>query len=100
MWQHRQAIGLVGIKDWQSGDTLQQRLREMVEFHMSVAMHVPIHYVKPVQIHQTPLVGLIIIRKIIMVWVPGLVDFMKYERGNLIFRRLIWAPVMDFTPGM
>lgn len=101
---HEQAIGLVGIS-WIGNpeDTLQQRLREMVRIsYVRCDACADSPYVKPVQesirSRRYPLVrGLYyIIKENYYGLGSGLVDFMKYERGQLIFRRAYLGPVMDF----
>ena len=101
---HPKAIGLVGIS-WIGNpeDSSQQRLREKVRLaylRCDVCSDTP--YVKPVQesirSRRYPLVrGLYYILKENYYGLgSGLVDFMKYERGQLIFRRAYLGPVMDF----
>lgn len=101
---HPNAVGLVGIS-WIGNpeDSAQQKLREQVRIAYVRCDQCPdTPFVKPVQAsiksHRYPLVrGLYYaVKENYYGLGSGLVDFLKYERGQLIFRRAYLAPVMDF----
>ncbi len=98
------AIGLVGI-NWIGNpeDTAQVRLLKKVKIsYVQCELCVDSPYVKPTQAgiltKRYPLVrGLYYILKENYNGLgSGFATFMKYERGQLIFRRAYLAPVMDF----
>ena len=99
-----EAIGLVGI-NWIGNpeDTAQVRLLKKVKIsYVQCQLCVDSPYVKPTQAgiltKRYPLVrGLYYILKENYNGLgSGFTTFMKYERGQLIFRRAYLAPVMDF----
>jgi phosphate transport system substrate-binding protein len=98
------AIGLVGIS-WIGNpeDTAQVRMLKKVKFgYVQCGQCADSPYVKPTQAgiisRRYPLVrGLYYILKENFNGLgSGFTTFMKYERGQLIFRRAYLAPVMDF----
>lgn len=98
------AVGLVGIS-WIGNpeDTAQLRMLKKVKIgYVQCALCVDSPYVKPTQAgiltRRYPLVrGLYYILKENYNGLgSGFASFLKYERGQLIFRRAYLAPIMDF----
>ncbi|MEO6490929.1 MAG: substrate-binding domain-containing protein [Ferruginibacter sp.] len=101
---HENAIGLVGIS-WIGNpeDTAQLQLLKKVKVaYVQCRLCIDSPYVKPIQesilTHRYPLVrGLhYIIKENYFGLGSGFVNFLKYERGQLIFRRAYLGPTMDF----
>ncbi|HNP53328.1 MAG TPA: substrate-binding domain-containing protein [Ferruginibacter sp.] len=102
---HPNAIGLVGIS-WIGNpeDPAQMSLLRKVKIgYVQCTICTDSPYVKPMQesitSHRYPLVrGLYyIIKENFHGLGNGLIDFLQYEKGQLLFRRAYLAPVMDFS---
>lgn len=102
---HENAIGMVGI-NWIGNPEVKEQVEQLKKVKIAylrcdVCQYQP--YVKPSQesimTHRYPLVrGLYYIAKENYKGLgSGFTSFLKYERGQLIFRRAYLGPIMDFS---